>query len=100
MNPLLGKTFLRVLTFSAYGLFAGWIFTLIEKRDQSAYEREDMILKELRKGMNQKYSMTDNDFAHFVQITTQAVREGDELDWTFVNSCGFIFAALTTIGNL
>lgn len=98
MNPLLGKTLLRVTVFYAYGSFVAWIFTVIEKRDESSHERMERTLKELRKEMNLKYNMTESDFGNLVNKTAEAIKEGDNLDWTFLNSAGFVFAALTTIG--
>lgn len=57
------------------------------------------MLKTLEKELQLRYNMTDKDFNNFVKITENAVKEGDELDWTFLNSAGFVFAALTTIGK-
>ena len=99
MNPLLGKTLIRFGLFYAYALFVAWIFTLIEKRDESSHERMERKLQELRKVISQKHNMTDNDFDSFVREAAAAVLEHEELDWTFMNSCGFVFAALTTIGK-
>ena len=100
MHPLLGKTLLRLLVFYAYGLFVAWIFTLIEKRDESAHDRMSQKLKELRTEMDLKYNMTDKDFDIFVRRAAEAAATEAELDWTFLNSCGFAFAAITTIGKL
>ncbi|XP_078375762.1 potassium channel subfamily K member 3-like [Oculina patagonica] len=58
----------------------------------------ERMLNELRMEMDQKYNMTDNDFENFVTRASAAAEEGEELDWSFVNSCGFVFAAFTTIG--
>ena len=100
MHPLLQKALLRVVLHFAYGLLFSWIFTLIEKRDESALERMDRTLSELKKEIDLNYNMTDNDFESFVRRSAAAVKDGDELDWTFLNSCGFVFAALTTIGKI
>lgn len=99
ISLLAKKTLLRVITFFAYGLFVAWIFTFIEKRDESSYERREKILETLEKELQLRYNMTDKDFNDFVKKTENAVKEGDELDWTFLNSAGFVFAALTTIGK-
>lgn len=99
MHPLLGKTLFRMLIFHAYGLFLAWIFTFIERRDESSFDRMERTLKELKNEVNTKYNMTDDDFERFVKRAATAVVEGDQLDWTFLNSCGFVFAALTTIGK-
>lgn len=99
MHPLLGKTLFRMLMFHAYGLFLAWIFTFIEKRDESSFDRMERTLKELKIEINTKYNMTDDDFERFVKRAAMAVVERDQLDWTFLNSCGFVFAALTTIGR-
>ena len=99
MHSLLGKTFLRVGLFYTYGLFVAWIFTLIEKRDESLHDRMERKLRELRKEINLKYNMTDKDFEGFVIEAAGAVKEHEQLDWTFIKSCGFVFAALTTIGK-
>lgn len=59
----------------------------------------EKMLTELRTEINMKYNMTEDDFERFVRKTTAAVSEGDELDWTFLNSGEFVFAALTTVGK-
>ena len=99
MHPLLRKTLLRVMLFNVYGAFVAWIFTLIEKREESSYQRMKRMLTELRMEMDLKYNMTNNDFERFITRASAAVEEGEELDWTFLNSCGFVFAAFTTIGK-
>ena len=99
MHPLLGKTLFRMWMFHAYGLFLAWICTFIEKRDESSFDRMERTLKELKIEINTKYNMTGDDFERFVKRAAMAVVEGDQLDWTFLNSCGFVFAALTTIGK-
>lgn len=96
MNVLIGKTLVRLVILLSYGLFVAWLFTLIEKTDELPHKS----LQALRKEMNEKYNLTDNDFHRFVQRTEEAVREGDKLNWTFLNSAGFVFAALTTIGKV
>ena len=100
MHPLLGKALLRVGVFYAYGLFVAWIFTLIEKRDESAHDRMNQKLRELRTDIDIKYNMTDNDFDIFVKKAAEALATEAELNWTFLNSCGFAFAAITTIGKV
>ena len=99
MHPLLRKALLRVVFFHAYGLFAAWMFTLIEKRDEASQDRMKRTLLKLKEETYTKYNMTDNDFENLVTRAAAAVMDGDELDWTFINSCGFVFAALTTIGK-
>lgn len=99
MHPLLRKTILRVTLFNAYGVFVAWIFTLIERKEEPAYQRMERMLNELRMEMDLKYNMTDHDFENFVARASAASEEGEELDWSFVNSCGFVFAAFTTIGK-
>ena len=44
--------------------------------------------------------MTDNDFNTFVTKAAEAMKGEDELEWTFLNSRAFVFAALTTVGKL
>ena len=100
MHPLLRKAILRVVLFHVYGTFVGWIFTLIEKRNEPAYKRMETMLSELRMEIDLKYNMTDKDFEWFVRRATAAVMEGDELDWTLLNSCGFVFTAFSTIGEV
>ena len=99
MNPLLGKAFLRFGIFSAYCLFVAWIFTIIERKDESAHERMERMLKDLRKEITFKYNLTDNDFDSFTAKAAAALSAGDKPDWTFPNSCGFVLAALTTVGK-
>ena len=100
MHPLLGKTLVRLFVFYAYGLLIAWIFTVIEKRDESGHERKERTLKELRNEVDLKYNMTDIDFESFVKRAAEAMKADEEMDWTFLNSCGFVFAALTTIGKV
>lgn len=101
MKVLIGKTLLRLVILLSYGLFVAWLFTVIEKTDEPApHVRKEKELQVLRKKMNQTYNLTDNDFHSFVQKIEKAVREGDKLDWTFLKSAGFVFAALTTIGKV
>lgn len=99
MNPLVGKAFLRLAVFCAYCLFFSWIFTIIERNDESAHERKERMLKDLRTEVSFKYNMTENDFDSFVVKAAAALSAGDKLDWTFPNSGGFVFAALTTVGK-
>ena len=100
MHPLLGKTLLQVGLFYGYGLFVAWVFTFIEKRDESSHDRMERKLRELKNKVHLKYNMTDDDFGSFVKAASEAVIGHSELDWTFMNSCGFVFAALTTIGKV
>ena len=100
MHPLLGKTLWRVVLFYTYGLFVAWIFTLVERTDQSGYERMNSTLSKLKEEIDLKYNMTDKEFESFVRRAAAAVADGEELEWTFLNSCGFVFAALTTIGKI
>jgi len=99
MSPLLGKALLRVVLFYAYGLFVAWIFTFIEKKDESAHNRMERMLSELKNEAHIKYNMTDNEFSSFVRRATAALAAGNEKDWNFLNSCGFVFSAITTIGK-
>ncbi|KAL9966748.1 hypothetical protein ACROYT_G024867 [Oculina patagonica] len=98
MHPLLGKALLRVGLFLAHGLFFAWVFTIIERKDESSQEQKEKMLSELRTEINMKYNMTEDDFERFVRKATVAVTAGDELSWTFLNSNEFVFAALTTVG--
>ncbi len=99
MHPLLEKALLRVVFFYTYGLFVAWIFTLIEKTNESAQDKMKRTLLKLKEETYIKFNMTDNEFESLVTRAAAAVMEGDQLDWTFLNSCGFVFAALTTIGK-
>lgn len=99
MNPLLGKALLRVVLFYAYGLFVAWFFTFIEKKDELAQNRMERMLSELKSEVHISYNMTDNEFNSFVRRITAAVAAGSEKDWNFLNSCGFVFSAITTIGK-
>ena len=99
MNLISKKALLRIGLFYAYGLFGGWIFTLIEKRSEPGHKVMEMMLQELKTGFRLKYNMSDGDFDTFVRKATLATAAGNKLDWTFFSSCGFTFAALTTIDN-
>ena len=100
MNPLLRKAFLRLGVFCAYCVSVSWIFTIIERKDESAHERKGRMLKDLRMEIRFKYNMTDNDFDSFTVKAAAALSAGDKLDWTFPNSGAFVFAALTTVGKM
>ncbi|XP_068670183.1 potassium channel subfamily K member 10-like isoform X3 [Montipora foliosa] len=50
MNVLLEKTLQRFIIFYLYGLFVAWIFTLIEKLEETAHERKERALEDIRKG--------------------------------------------------
>lgn len=102
MHPLLGKAIQRVVLFYAYGLLVAWIFTLIERQEESTQLKMKRILRELRTEIGLKYNvnMSDIDFESFVTKAAAGVMAGDELDWTFLNSCAFVYAALTTIGKV
>ena len=99
MNPLLGKACLRLGVFCAYCLLGSWIFTIIERKVESAHERKQKMLKDLRMEITFKYNMTESDFDSFTMKAAAAVSAGDKLDWTFLSSGGFVFAALTTVGK-
>lgn len=99
MNPLLGKAALRIGVLCAYCTFVAWIFTIIERNDESGHERMEKMLKDLKTEVAFKYNMTDNDFDSFIASAAAALSTGDKLDWTFLNSGGFVLAALTTVGK-
>ena len=99
MHPLLGKALLRLGLFLAYCSLFAWIFTVIERKDEPAHKTKERMLGDLRREINMKYNMTDNDFETFVLRAATAVLAGDQLDWTFLNSGEFVFAALTTVGK-
>ena len=99
MNPLLGKALLRVVLFYAYGLLVAWIFTFIEEKEELAHHKMERMLSELKKEVHIKYNMTDKEFNSFVRRATAAMAAGNQKDWNFVNSCGFVFSAITTIGK-
>ena len=54
---------------------------------------------ELKNEIEMKCNMTDSDFERLVNKAAEAMVAREELDWTFLNSCGFVFAALTTVGK-
>ena len=62
MHPLLKKAVFRVLIFYVYGLFFGWMFTLIEERNESVQSRIAKAIKRIKNKAQEKYNMTDNDF--------------------------------------
>ena len=99
MNPLLSKAIVRILIMYIYGIIMAWIFTMIEKLDETAHQRMERMLKDLRNEVDLKYNMTDNEFNSFVKRAAEAMKAKKELDWNFFNSCNFVVAALTTIGK-
>ncbi|XP_022795969.1 potassium channel subfamily K member 3-like [Stylophora pistillata] len=98
MHPLLKKSLLRFGFLHTYAILVAWIFTVIERRDEPAFERMEKSLRKLRFDMNLNYNLTDDDFDNFVNRAAAAVIEGDELDWTLLNSFTFALVAFTTIG--
>ena len=73
---------------------------MIEQKKESARNRIEKAIKRLKNEAQEKYNMTDNDFNTFVKKAAEAMKGEDELEWTFLNSCAFVFAALTTVGKL
>ena len=99
MRRLLCKAIVRILILYLYGLFIAWIFTMIEKLDETAHQRMERMLKDLRNEVDLKYNMTDNEFNSSVKIAAEAMKAKEELDWNFFNSCNFVIATLTSIGK-
>lgn len=51
--------------------------------------------------MKNKYNISNStDFDTFVEKAFTASQLMSKMDWTFLNGCGFTFAAITTIGKL
>ncbi|XP_022795954.1 potassium channel subfamily K member 3-like [Stylophora pistillata] len=100
MHPLLGKALLRVVLFHGFGLLVAWVFTLIESHEESRQLKMKRLFRELRAEIPLKYkvNMSDIDFESFLRKASAGVTAGEELDWTFMNSCAYVFAAFTTIG--
>ena len=73
---------------------------MIEQKKESARNIIEKAIKRLKNEAQEKYNMTDNDFNTFVKKAAEAMKGEDELEWTFLNSCAFVFAALTTVGKL
>ena len=73
---------------------------MIEERNESVQSRIAKAIKRIKNEAQEKYNMTDNDFNTFVTKAGEAMKGEDELEWTFLNSCAFVFAALTTVGKL
>ena len=73
---------------------------MIEERNESVQSRIAKAIKRIKNEAQEKYNMTDNDFNTFVKKAAEAMKGGDQLEWTFLNSCAFVFAALTTVGKL
>lgn len=47
-----------------------------------------------------KYNMIDKEFNSFVRKVVVVLVVGDEKDWNFVNSCGFVFFVIIIIGKI
>ncbi|XP_068740019.1 uncharacterized protein [Montipora capricornis] len=60
MNVLLEKTLQRFIIFYLYGLFVAWIFTLIEKLEETAHERKERALEDIRKELIMVLRETEN----------------------------------------
>jgi len=75
-------------------------FSLSSRKEMKKFKKKiEKELKELRLEADLKYNMTDDDFDSFVKRAAEAMKGEMELDWTFLNSSGFVFAALTTVGK-
>ena len=99
MRRLLCKAIVRILILYLYGLLIAWIFTMIEKLDETAHQRMERMLKDLRNEVEFQYNMTDDEFNSFVKIAAEAMKAEEELDCNFFNSCNFVVATRTTIGK-
>ena len=77
---------MQILILYLYGLFIAWLFTMIEKLDETAHQRMERMLKDLRNEVDLKYNMTDNEFNSFVKIATEGMKAKEELDRIFFNS--------------
>ena len=99
MRRLLCKAIMQILILYLYALFIAWIFTMIEKLDETAHQRMERMLKDLRNEVEFQYNMTDDEFNSFVKIAAEAMKAKEELDCNFFNSCNFVLATRTTIGK-
>ena len=72
MRRLLCKAIVRILILYLYGLLIAWIFTMIEKLDETAHQRMERMLKDLRNEVDLKYNITDNEFNSSVKIAAEA----------------------------
>ena len=99
MRRLLCKAIMQILILYLYALFIAWIFTMIEKLDETAHQRMERMLKDLRNEVEFQYNMTDDEFNSFVKIAAEAMKAKEELDCNFFNSCNFVVATRTTIGK-
>ncbi|XP_031553674.1 potassium channel subfamily K member 15-like [Actinia tenebrosa] len=99
MNPIYKKCLFRMFLFFGYGLIGSWLFNLIEEREEAYADIANRLLDELKEEMKNKYKMTNStDFDKFVEKANKASQLMSKMDWTFLNGCGFTFAAITTIG--
>ena len=99
MRPLLCKAIVRILILYLYGLFIAWIFTTIKKLDETAHQRMERMLTNLRNEVGLKYNVTDNEFNSFVKIAAEAMKAKEELECNFFNICNSVVATLTTIAK-
>ena len=99
MRRLLCKAIIQILILYLYALFIAWIFTMIEKLDETAHQRMERMLKDLRNEVEFQYNMTDDEFNSFVKIAAEAMKAKEELDCNFFNGCNFVVATRTTIGK-
>ena len=99
MTSTLKKCLSRTVVFFVYGLLGGWVFMIVERREEGNANTSDRLMQQLRKGIAAKYNFTDKDFDAFVKQAYEAGYLRTKDDWTYFNSTGFTFAALTTVGK-
>ena len=99
MTSILKKCLSRTVLFLAYGLLGGWVFMIVERREESNANTSDRLMQQLRKGIAAKYNFSDKDFDAFVKQAYEAGCLRSKDDWTYFNSTGFTFAAITTVGK-
>ena len=75
------------------------MFMEVERKKESNQNVAQHLLRILRKDFDMKLNMTDGEFSQFVHHAFEAVKMSKKRDWTYENSCDFVFAALTTIGK-
>ena len=101
MNTLLKKTLLRAGLVIIYGGLGALLFMKVEQKSVTNVAAAEGLLQSLRTDIQAtNTNWSEQQFHNFAKRAFEAIRLGEKLDWTFINSCSFIISTLTTVGKL
>ena len=98
-SSLLKKTLFRVIAFAFAASIGAIIFSSVERPNaENESKTKQKLLESLKKEMEIKYNMTQEDFDNFTQLSHEALSLGGPA-WDYVDGLRFAFETLTTIGK-